>query len=276
MAVEFGAEAPSPVDAPASPAPSASPSSPASSDAPAHALPASAPPAPDHGAALQHWAETLGYRSPEDLKQDLAFNRQLRSEYERQQQSQWQNQPEYQAAARRGETFRSLVEEGYSREHAQYLMRLPELFQSNDAARAVQSQTDLKEELKDLGLTFRGADGTERFQTWENRCADVLNRDPRLNAMYYDPSQRRAAIREIVEQEERHINHVLLSQDAVTMRDAARRRAATPAAGRGTPATLTVREEAPKAPYSDAPGRRREHREITARKLDDLVANYGR
>ena len=279
MAEEFGSAEPSaePSYSPPSSAPSATPdASPASSESPAHALPASAPTGPDNAAALQQLAESLGYRSPDELKETLNFSRKFQAEVERNQRAQRQNQPEYQASARRGETFRGLVAEGYSREHADYIARLPELFQSNDAARAVQSQADLAAELKGLGLTFNGKDGKERLQDWENTCSDYLNRDPRLNAMYFDPSQRQAAIKEIIGVEERRINHVLLSQDAATMRDAARRRANSPALGRSTPATLAIREEAPTAPISDPAGRRRQHKEITSRKLDDLLANYGR
>lgn len=199
----------------------------------------------------------------------------MRAELERAQASRREADPETRAAAQRGATFRSLVAEGYSPEHADYIARLPELFQTNDAARATESKQEMAAELRtSLGLSFDGPEGAERLQDWENACADHLNRDPKLNAMYFDPAMRREAIRLAVEREEKRINHVLLSQNAQTLRAAAARRQATPA-GRSTPATIAIREEAPTAPYTDAPGRRRQHREITSRKLDDLLTNLG-
>ena len=261
-----------PATAPAQAA-SPTPSTTASPTPPASASPAAAPTGSSEAPELRELRELYG--DPADLRSTIEFVREFRGELERAKAGQRQADPEYRAASQRGATFRSLVAEGYSPQHADYIARLPELFQSNDMARAVQSQQDMAEELQTLGLSFEGKDGAERLQDWENTCADYLNRDRRLNGMYHDPSMRREAIREIIGKEERRINHVLLSQNAQTMRDAARRRAATPAPGRSS-STFAVREEAPTAPYSDAAGRRRQHREITGRKLDDLLANYGR
>ena len=285
MSDEFAPSAPAsaPSPAPAPPAPasysppagSPAPSSPASpAPSPVSAgSPAATPTGGGDAAALQQIRDLYG--TPDDLRSALDFVREFRGELERAKAGQRQADPEYRAAAQRGATFRSLVAEGYSPEHADYIARLPELFQSNDMARAVQSQQDMTEELRDLGLTFDGTEGEERLQIWENTCSDYLTRDRRLNSLYFNPATRRQAIREIIQSEEKKINHVLLSQNAQTLRDAARRRQAAPA-GRSAPATIAVREENPTAPYSDPAGRRRQHREITSRKLDDLLANLGR
>lgn len=225
--------------------------------------------------ALQtNFADFIG--DPDDFKASLEFLRDFRREVARAQEQRLAADPERQASSQRGATFRSLVAEGYSPEHADYIARLPELFQSNDTARAVQAQQDMQAELHELGLSFEGKDGAERLQDWENACSDVLNRDARLNALYFNPATRRQAIREVIQREERRFNHVLLGQNAGTLRENARRRAAVPAPGRSARATVQVREEEPTAPYSDAAARRRQHREITGRKLDDILATFGR
>lgn len=223
---------------------------------------------------LRQLASILG--DPADLKSALDFLRTFKSDVERARAAQRANDPGVQAAERRGATFRSLLEEGYSREHAEALLRLPELLEERDSQRVEYAKQDLQNLLSsELGLTFPKTDeGREALQEWEDAVADVLNRDAKLNRLYFNPATRREAITEAIAREERRINRVLLSQNAATLRDAAKRRTA-PSAARGSTPTVTVREEMPKAPYSDPAARRREHKDIASRQMNDILAQFG-
>lgn len=286
MADEQLAPAPAPAapSAPASPpAPSAAPTqaaptapSPALSPTPASVTPAAAPTVVDSAAALQQFAKDLGYDSPDELRQNLKWTREAQARIQREEQARRQQDPETQAAARRGQTFRELVAEGYSPEHADYITRLPELFQANDAQRAQGSTQILKDSLSDLGLDFTGKEGQERYQDYEDDVADILNGNAKLNALYHrDPTGQKEAIRLIVERKERLTNHALLAQNAATLRDHKARRQSVPTASRGPATSVTAREEPLKTPYEDAPGRRREHRERASRQLGNLYTTYG-
>lgn len=285
MADEQLAPAPAPAvpSAPASPpAPSAAPtqaapavSTPALSPAPAPA-PAAAPTVVDSAAALQQFAKDLGYDSPDELRQNLKWTREAQARIQREEQARRQQDPEHQRAQQRGQTFRELVAEGYSPEHAEYMARLPELFQASDAQRAQGSTQILKDSLSDLGLDFAGKDGQERYQDYEDDVADILNGNAKLNALYHrDPTGQREAIRLIVERKERLTNHALLAQNAATLRDHKARRQSVPTASRGPATGVTVREEKPEADYSNAPLRRQQHRAIASRQLGDLYTTYG-
>lgn len=280
------AASPAPSTPAAAPAPSATPSPSTPSATPAAAGTTQTPlqtgnattttPTGDAGVPpeLRQLAGILG--DPADLKSALDFLRTFKADVERARASQRANDPTVQAAERRGATFRSLMEEGYSREHAEALMRLPELLEERDAQRVEYAKQDLQHLLSsELGLTFPDTDeGREALQEWEDSVADILNRDAKLNRLYFNPATRREAITQAIALEERRINRVLLAQNAATLRDAAKRRTA-PSAARGATPTVTVREEMPKAPYSDAAGRRREHRDIASRQMNDILAQFG-
>lgn len=280
VAAPAPAATPAPASPPApSPAPSQAapaPSSPAPSPGPAPAAPAAAPTPYDSAAALQQTAKDLGFDSPDDLRATLRWTREAQARIQREEQARQQQDPETQRAARRGQTFRELVAEGYSPEHAEYMARLPELFQASDAQRATGSTQILKDQLSDLGLDFTGKEGEERYQDYEDDVADILNGNVKLNALYHrDPTGQREAIRLIVERKERLTNHALLAQNAATLRDHKARRQSVPTASRGPATGVTVREEKPEADYSNAPLRRRQHREIASRQLGDLYTTYG-
>lgn len=258
----------------ASPTPAAAPPSPSSPTPASSATPAgAAPPAPaapafDQGA----WLKSLGYDSLDEYKADLAFSRRARSEFERAQQERLRSDPQHQQMRQRGEALRQLIAEGYSPEIADALPQLPEISNFLSAQRADAAGRDLDGALAELGLTFDdSAEAQAIRQSWEDAVADKLNSDVRLNARYFGtPAERKAVIREIVGHEERRINHVLLQQNAQTLRDAAQRAARTPRAGRA-PATMPT--AAPqRSAATDPTIRRRENAAHASRSLDDIYS----
>lgn len=264
------AQASGPVASPAvAPAPAvpAAPPTPAAAPiaAPSQATPAAPTPA-DYTPLLSK----LGYQDEATLAQDLAFTRQFRAEAERVRSERERADPARQQAAQRGEAFRQLVAEGYSRDHAEALNQLPEISQFLNQQRAEGATRDLTDALNDAGLTFDGSpEQKEIFSIVEDNIADRLNADPRLNARYFgSPADRAAVIRELVGRQEKLINHVLLRQSAQTLRDHAQRVRSAPrqnALPKVTPATLTA---------TDPLARRREGNQAAGRQLDDIWSHY--
>lgn len=254
-------------------APAAPPTQPSSAAAPpASAAPVATPvapaqPPPDPTAAL---LRSLGYQSPEELQRDLAFTRRFRAEADRVRQQQIEADPNRQAAQRRGEALRGLVAEGYSPEVADALQTLPEIQQFLDAQRVEAANHDLDSCLSDLGIKFDGSKEAQGLrQHFEDAIADRLNGNRALNARYFaSPTERRAVIRELVEAEEKRINHALSLQGALTLREHAARSARTPRGLRSAASLPPVREEKPTA--TDPTLRRREGNAIASRQLDDI------
>ena len=261
--------------APVSTPTSAAPSTPTATPAATPPATAVAPTGGESAAELQRIAEAFGYRSPAEMRADLAFTRQFRTDVERSQQLRRQNDPEYQASRRRGEATRQLIEEGYGREAAEALAQLPEVTEYLKQVRANGATEDMVAELKALDIEFDDTpEGQELLGEWERQCASYLERDRRLNDLFFgSPAERRQAIREIVAREEKRINAVLRRQNATTLREHAARRNAVPRPGRSAAGTFVPREE--KVTATDPLGRRRQGREIISRQLDDIFTHYG-
>lgn len=278
MSDALDALAPAAPAAPAPQAPSAAPAvspaaPPASSVAPAAAPapPVAAPaPAPDPAAELQRLAQSLGYQSADEYKADLAFARRARTEYERRQVLERQNDPNVQQAARRGEALRALIAEGYNPEVADALPSLPEVSQFLSDQRADHAQKVMTEALGDIGIRDDGSkESQELLADIEERMSNRLNHDLRLNKLYHGtPSDRAACVKELVGAEERYLNRHLLRQNAATLRDHHAKASAMPRAGRGGTATPQVRKEVPTS--TDPVLRRREGNAIASRQLDDI------
>lgn len=256
----------------AAPAPAAAPAPPPSSAPvaqPAAAPLAAAAPAPqdDYSRLLS----SLGYQDVEGLKADLEFNRNFRAEAERVRQQRLANDPARQQATQRGEALRQLVAEGYSPEIAESLNALPEIQQFLNGQRADGAQRDLDSALGDIGLRFDDTkDSQDMRQAWEDAIADRIASNRGYRERYFGtPAERKAVIRDVVALEERRINHVLLRQNAQTLRDHAARQTTT-APGRGTlptvrPPTVTATEPAARA---------REMKAERHRQLQDIHAAY--
>lgn len=180
------------------------------------------------------------------------------------------NDPDRQAAVRRGEALRGLIAEGYSPEHAEALQALPQITQFLDAQRVEAANTDLDSCLGDLGIKFDGSpEGQALRQHFEDSIADRLNGNRALNDRYFGtPTERRAVIRDLVEAEERKLNHALSLQGAMTLREYAARQARTPRGLRSAASLPPIREEKPTA--TDPTLRRREGNAIASRQLDDI------
>lgn len=259
--------------APPTPTPAAlPPAAPSSVAAPvaAPAAPAAAPAAASAGDDYGRLLSSLGYESAEEMRRDLATARQFRAEVDRARQERERSDPARQQAAQRGEAFRQLVAEGYSPEHVDALAQLPEVTEFLTQQRADAAQRDLDGALGELGLQFDNSKDAQALrQAWEDAVADKLNSNPRLNARYFGtPAERKAVIHEIVAGEERRINHILLRQNAQTLRDHAARQSAAPRAGSRALPTIA----APTLTSTDPLARRRESNVATNRQLDDIYA----
>lgn len=261
------APASQPAAVPAAPPPAAQP---APSGAPA--APAAAPAAPAGDGYAKLLAD-LGYRNAEDLAHDLRFSRAARAEYERARQRELANDPRHQELRERSTAHRQLMRETYSPEHEEALSRLPEVTEFLDSQRADSAQRDMMDGLREIGVVDDGSkEAKAELAAWENVISDRLNSrtDQGLewNARYFGtPAERRAVVHEIIATEEARINRSLVRQHALTLREAAQRRASAP---NRTPFP-TVRPREP-ITATNPSQRRREGNAAASRQLDEIYA----
>jgi hypothetical protein len=266
--------APATTQAPAVPTPAAAP---AVTSAPTPPVPGPSAAAPPPAAAApafdpNAWLKTLGYESQDDLRRDLEFTRRFRSEADRVRAERESRDPERQQAAQRGRALRELMAEGYNPDVADGLAELPEMTRFLREQRAEAANRDLDSALGEVGVSFDDSDaGRNARQDWEDAIESHLNRDQKLNRLYFGtPADRRVAIREAVAIEERRINHVLLGRDAATLRDHAARAQKLPRAGRA-PATAPVASPQ-RSTATDPTLRRRENAGLDSRTLGDIYS----
>lgn len=269
-ALPEGATSPAPAPAAAPAAPSAAaPASP--SVPPSDGGAASSPAAGADAATAQEIAayKALGL-SPDQLRavigEHAQFSRAYR-EYEDQQRDAYARSPEGQRTNQRREAFMGLLVEAVGEKRAHAMLAAADDYdaasEERSAERTRYARTTFNAELSAAGVD---TSNNEAVTELENLASGLIQSDDRLNAMYFNPSQRAEAVKQATSLVVTAMNRTLIAAGASDLRTLASRRSAVPRSSRGgsfSPATPLEPKSKP-----GTLGFRREWQDIGSKALD--------